>query len=329
MRIKFTNKNFEYFSEYTITLSYNTIASTFSFNALSSILGMPLVYSFVELYDDNNELLITGYILSSAYKVSASPEQEVYPGYSITGVLEDCSIPYPFQFDNLSLREITTKLLAPYGLSFVVDPSVNKDMDKVYKISSPSDSASVKDYISAMASQRGIILTHDNKGRLVFTKIDPSKLSPVASFIDGNGGFTEMSLTANGQKMHSSITVVRQASVDNSDAGESTINNPYVTNRHRPLTKILTNGDIFDLKTAARNELSRELMDITLTIETTLFVKPGNLIEVLAPSLKIRKKTNWFVTQTTIKGTTEGVTYSLQCVLPDVFTTNPVKNIFL
>lgn len=329
MKIKFSGKEYKFFSEYTINLIYNAIASTFSFQSLNSILGQPLVYSFVEIFGENDELLLTGYILSSGFVISSKPEYETYPGYSITGVLEDCSVPFPSQSDNLTLKQIVEKLLKPFNLKYVVDPAVLSDMNKTYKKSTASDDVSIKDYISELASQRGIILTHTNKGELYFTKINPDKLKPVASFKEGQPGATNISLTANGQQMHSDITVVRQASESNPDAGEYTIKNPYVTNRYRPVTKILSSGEIFDLKKAARNELAKELMGIEVVIETTQFIKPGSLVEVQSDRLKLRVPTKFFVTQTDVKGSVTGITYTLKCVLPDVYSDSTVKNVFI
>lgn len=329
MKVEFTDKSFQYFSDFNITLIYDAVASTFSFKALNSMLGTPLVYSFVKLYGEEDELLLTGYILSSGYIISSKPEFETYPGYSITGFLEDSSVPFPLQSDNLTLKEITDKLLKPFGFKYIVDPIVAKDMNKKYVKSIASEGQSIKDYLTTLATQRGIILSHNNKGELVFTKIEINKLKPVYTFDEGYGGSTNMSLTANGQQMHSSIRIVKEATEDNTDAGDYTIKNPYVTNRYRPIIKILSSGDIFDVKKAARMELSKELMGIELIIETTKFILPGNLISVKAQKLKIRNFTNFFVTQCEIKGTNKNITYTLTCLLPDCFSDNEVKNIFL
>jgi len=329
MKVMFRDKSFEYFSEFSVTLTYSAVASNFNFLALNSVLGQPLVYSFVKLFGEDDQLLITGYILSSGYKISNKPEYEQYPGYSITGVLEDCSVPYPLQTDNLSLRQIASQLLRPFGINFLVSSSVASDMDLPYEKSTADDGQTIKDYLSELATQRGIILSHDEDGRLIFTKIEPNKLKPIAFFTEGLEGCTSISLTANGQAMHSSITVIRQASAENPDAGEYTINNPYVTNRHRPIVRVLSSGNIFDIQKAARMELAKELSGIELTIETTKFIRPGNIVEVQSDRLKLRRPTRFFVTQTDIKGTKEGITYSLKCVLPDVYSDNTVRNVFL
>lgn len=328
MKLMFRNKQFYFFSEFEISLNYNAVASTFSFQAVNSILGQPLVYSWVQIFDDEDNLLITGYILSSGYKISNKPEYETYPGYSITGAIEDCSVPYPTQNDNLSLKQIATNLLKPFGISFVVDPTISDDMDKAYEKTTADDGQTIKEYLSDLASQRNIIISHNEKGQLVFTRLNVNRLKPVASFIEGEPGAENISLTANGQNMHSRITVVRQASAENADAGEYTINNPYVTNRYRPKVVKQNSGDIFDVKKAARMELGKELMNIEVIIETTKFIKPGSIVEVQSDRLKLRKKTNFFVTSTTIKGTKESIKYTLKCVLPDCFSDNTVMNIF-
>jgi prophage tail gpP-like protein len=326
--LRFRNKDFKFFSEYSINLIYNSIASTFSFTAVNSILGQPLVYSFVQILNDDNELLLTGYILSSGYKISEKPESEVYPGYSISGTIEDCSVPYPLQNDNLSIREIVDRLLKPFGISYIIHSSVAKEMGEAIPESTADDGQTVKDYITSLAMQKGIVLTHDAEGRLVFTKLNPNALKSVAIFKEGVN-CTSISLTANGQQMHSEITVVKEASTDNPDAGEFTILNPYVTNRYRPIVRKMDSGSIFDVKKYARLELGKELMGIEVNIETNMFIRPGQIVEVQSDHLKLRQPTRFFITETSIKGTIQGETYTLKCVLPECFSETTVKNVFI
>jgi hypothetical protein len=150
----------------------------------------------------------------------------------------------------------------------------------------------------------------------------------VATFEEGNPGVFEASIQTNGQSMHSEITVMKQASSDNPDAGQATATNPYLSGIIRPRTKILNNSDIFDVEKAARNEVGAELESMQLKIKTTKFVKPGNLIQFKSPTLKINTLQEFFVQQTNIVADTRGEKYNLTCVVKDVYTQDPVTNIF-
>jgi hypothetical protein len=161
----------------------------------------------------------------------------------------------------------------------------------------------------------------------VFTNIDVSKLNPIASFIDGQGGL-DFKLNVNGQAMHSEITIVKQASTDNPDSAQFTINNPYVS-VYRPTVKILSSGDIFDVKTAARNELSAELQNIKLTFTSKIKYSVGSIIEVSSKKLQLNKLTKFFIDSMSINGDITGETYSYSCSLPDVYSNNDIVNIFI
>lgn len=330
MKLIVDNNEYQFFPSSNIDLNYNAIASSFSFRRLRNIDSLPLEFNDCQILDDNNEVLITGTILNIDYALTSKTQLDSVSGYSTPGILEDCQIPlslYPLQSDNLSLKEIVDKLLQPFNIEYVANTNILTEFNKKFKKTNADPGQSVKDYINDLASQRGIILTHDNLGRLVFTKIEPNLLSPIVTFEEGNPGIFEMSFKTNAQAMHSEISVIKQASSDNPDAGETIINNPYIS-KFRPKVKTLSSGNIFDIEKAARNELGAELENIKLNIKTTQFVKPGNLIQFRSPTLKVNELTEFFVQSTRINSTTTGNKYDIVAVLKDVFTQDEVINIF-
>lgn len=331
MRITINNKDYRYFSDYNINLKYNSIANTFSFNAKKDILDYFLEYPECKIYNDNNELLITGTILAPNLKASTTSEFIKIQGYGIAGILEDCDIPidlYPLQFDNLSLLDIADKILKPFGINYNFTSNVLEDLNKKYSKITIEPSTTPKELLNNLASQRGIYLTNNNFGEIVFTRYEKAKFLPKAYFEEGNPGISEINLNINSQALHSSITVLKEASKDNPDAGEYAIINPYV-DKFRPKVKVLNSGDIFDVKKAARMALSGELSNIKITFKTTKYIPAGVTISLIAPSIKINKETELFVESSQIIGTINTKdNYIISCVLPDVYTDNEVKNIF-
>jgi len=331
MKITINNKDYKYFSDYNITLKYDSIANIFGFSAKRDILNYFLEYPECKIYDDNNELLITGTILAPNLKESPNPEFIKITGYGIAGILEDCNIPislYPLQFDNLSLLQITEKLLKPFNLAYNFNSNVLSDLNKKYDKVIIDPGTSIKQLLNNLASQRNIFMTSNNFGELYYNRYEPSKYLPAAYFEENKPGIMELNLNINSQLLHSEITILKEASKDNPDAGEYTILNPYLT-KFRPVIKILNSGDIFDVKKAARNALSQELSNIKITFKTSKFVEPGRTISLLAPSIKINKITELFVEQTDISGSVNTIdNYILTCVLPEIYTENEFKNIF-
>jgi prophage tail gpP-like protein len=329
VRLDILDKGFVNFSDYTISLKYNTIASTFTFSVLNFVLDDLFGYPRCEILKDGFPIL-SGVVIIPQLTSVAEPTLSKISGYTVAGILDDVEIPvdsYPLQSDNLNLSEIAEKYTNPFDVNVAFTQNVEKDMFKAYPKAVAENTQTIKDYLTELASQRGIILTHNELGSLVFTRVDVDALVPVEQFTDDTIGKDSMELQVNGQQLHNKITVIREASVDNPDAGEATVQNPYCP-IYRPKTIITTTSDVFDVEKAARKALSDELTAIKLVIQTKRFVKPGNLVRVQSEKLRILKPVDWFVEECEINGTTIEENYTLTCVLKDVYSDNTVTNIF-
>lgn len=332
MIIKVNGKRFTGFSNYNIKLKYNAIASSFSFNAKENFITDLLGFPVCEIIDEKHGLLLTGVILAPNFKDSARPELTQIFGYTKTGVLEDCTIGidnYPLQNDNLTFREIAEKLCDPFGIKVIPLIGAVETIEEKIETSTPNPDQTIKDYLTKLGLQKGLILSSTRLGSLLIVKYEGRNFKSVETFKVGSYGIKSMTLNIDTQKMHSEITVMKQASTDNPDAGQFTIYNPYVQ-EYRPTTKILRSGNIFDVEKAARLELSNELNNIKLSFATTKFVAPGNIVTVQNKNIMINKPTQFFVEETVITGTEkETDNYVLTCVPIDVYTTNEVINIFI
>ncbi len=333
---RFRNRTVRHFNNVRINLRYNSIGSTFGVSFLFNPnnpehkeLACVSHFHEAQLFY-NDELIITGIITTQKYSASSVVSMVSLGGYSKTGVLEDCQIPtslYPLQFDNLSLKEIARKLIKPFKLKMVIDDAVSGKMSKNFKTSTSSSRSTIKDYLSNLASQKNIIISHDNKGNLLFTE-SKTKKEPILYFdlTKETPKGTKFDMSFNGQGMHSHITLQKQADIDGGNAGEYTIRNPYVIGGYyRPKVKSQTSGDDNDTKLSAQRELSNELKNMTLTITLDRWIvdekliKPNNLISILAPNLYIYKKTDWFIESVEFEGNTKKQIAILNCVLPEVY----------
>ena len=325
MKVLLNNKTYINFTDYGIDLYYNTIASTFAFSSLNDIILNPFGYDEVKIFDDNENLLLTGTITGFNKKDSVKPTLTAFGGYSLTGILDDVSVPYPLQTDGLSLQKIAEKLLKKFNIKMIVDSSATTLMTKTFKKSTASDSQSIANYLTELAAQKGLVITHNSNGDLLFTKVNYSAKKTYAYFDNSQ----EIEMGINAQGMHSDIKIVRQASKDNENAGEYDIKNPYVT-KYRPITLSLSSGDIYSLKEAARYELGKELMNINFSIYgTKTFIPAGEVVEIKSDRLGIKNYIKCIVIQSSIKGSAKGETYDLKLQLLDCFSVDPVKNIFL
>lgn len=334
-----------FFNDFAFSLKHDSIGSTFGFNFYFNPLNPDhkaiangSSFNKVSMYY-NDELLLTGVLTNREFKQGSVKALSSFGGYSSPGVLGDCQIPtnlYPLQSDGLNLKEIATKLLKPFNIEMVVDGTVMSKMTKSFKTTTASSTDTIKDYLTELASQKDIIITHDNKGRVLFTEAK-TESAPILDYdlTEETPSGVEFVLNQDGQNMHSQITLQKQADIDGGNSGEETVENPYVQNYFKPKVKKQTSGDDIETKTAARRELGNELKSISLTITMDKWdvdgklLKPNNTITLIAPELCLYKKTTWFIESIDFKGGTTDDTAVLNCVLPEVYNSKTVKSIFI
>jgi len=341
MLIKVKNKYaIERFNKINLTLRFDSLSSTFAFslyfdsqNTKHKYLFKPLSYNKITIENDN-EILLTGTILNQTFSSTIKKKLSTISGYSLPGILENSNIPlenYPLQHNNKTFKEIVEHLLIPFNISYVIDSNVQSKMNEVIEkvVANPTDS--IKSFISSIANQKNIILTHTPVGELYFTSVK-TNLKPLFHFTDRTIN-TSISLKIQGQRIHSTITAQKQQSIDSGNAGESTINNPFC-DIIKPYVTVQNEGNDIDTDLFARNRLNNELRGIQLQIQLNTWrlnnklIKPNNTILVTSPENYIYKKTKWFIESVNFLGTENEQTCVINCVLPFVYDGSKVFNIF-
>lgn len=275
-------------------------------------------------------------------------------GYSLPGFLNDCNIAtnqavdmaidnsgnlkwktaiprpygYSLQNDGLTLRQIAEKLIAPFKLKIIIDPIISSLMDEVFEETTAKATESIANYLTDLAAQKNIIITHNEFGNVVFTRVS-TRLVPILYFnVPGGSAIpgVEMELDFNGQMMHSQITVFKEKDPDEDNAAENTVSNPFVPFVFRPRTIIQNSGSDVDSSLAAKNALAMELRGVQLNISLDRWedkngnvVKPNNTISMLNPDIYIFKKTDFFIEEVELSGNQKSFTAKLHCVPKAVY----------
>lgn len=335
-------RTIQFFNNFKLELKYDSIASVFKFDIFfdpenHDMEELVCVSHYHEaIIEYNGMKFLHGYIISQGFRDAPQKQYAQFGGYTLTGVLEDCSISpqsYPLQNNGLSLRQIASKLIAPFKLKMVVDPLVASAMDMVYAESTAEPTETIIDYLTKLSNQRNIIISHNENGDILFTTIASNTL-PVLNIEEGLVG-TEMTMIFDGQKIHSDITVLRQADTDGGNAGQVTVKNPFVPIVYRPKTILQNSGDNNSTKQAAQNALAAELRNIVLTIKIDRWIidgqiiKPNSIITVLNKNLYIYKRTKFFIESVGYEGNSESHTAALRCVLPFCYDGTTPYNIFV
>lgn len=344
---RFVNRTIKYFNEFSFNLVYNSVGSTFSFvfdfdykNPEHKELACVSHYH-VATVTHLGETLMTGQIINQGFSVKSTKQLAKFSGYSTPGVLDDSQIPpdsYPLQSNGLSLRQIADKVIRPIRpkLNIVVDDSVASRVNSAFDVSTASATTTMSAYLTDLAKQKNIIISHDELGNLLFTEAKTG-LTPILDFDLTKGSIpgVEFDFDFNGQQIHSHITVKKQASITGGNAGDYTIRNPYVVGSvYRPKVVIQSSGTDNDTELVARRELANELRNLPLTIKLDrwdidgVVIRPNNTITIYAPQLYIWKKTTFFIESINFSGNNEEQTAVLNCVLPECYTNEIPTSIY-
>lgn len=354
MRVVINKKEVTYFNSGSITLKLDSIASTFEFatyfkandKEFQEILK-PLQYRDIEIYNSKNNLIFTGTILNHRFTSNKGRELVIVSGYSKCGILEDVCIPpskYPLESNNKSLKDIATILCSYFGINVVVSAqaksisdspidsktknvtaktdiaSIEAKSKSVFGRTSASPTDTIRDYLAKLASQKNIVLSHNEKGEVLL--FQPSyNQQPKYFFTKGNS----ISMTAdyNGQALHSDINIVTQPSDDNVGLSTTDVAKNSLIGKYRPTTKIMTSGGDAQTKDAAKNELASELKAITLTVELQgLFdeIYPGEIVNVHNHYIYCYAYNRFMVDSITMKFDEKSDTTTLNLVVPESFT---------
>lgn len=336
---RYFNRKVDFFTDFKMNMKYDAMSSNFTLgydfdpdNAEHKEFSC-VGHHHICTLEDNNELLMTCYILSQGFADTPEPELAVINGYSLAGILEDCEIPpgKTLESNLLTLNEIAQKFIEPFGLQMVVDSSASQAMNEPFEVNDAKETESIKSFLSKLASQKNIIISHDQFGRIIFVKPTKNK-KPIFDFVRGIPGVT-YKLTYNGKGMHSVITAIQDAN-DDDIASNASVNNPYCPIVFRPHVIIQNSGTSNDTEAAVQNALQQELKNLTLTIgldRWTLndkIVRPGELITCFNPKVYLYNKSTWMIEEIDFTGDSQKQTATLKCVLPEVFTGGTPVNIF-
>lgn len=347
---RFKVRTVKFFNEFELSLNYDSFGSTFSFkyffdpeNPEHKELSC-VSHDHECVVTHNNETLITGFAMTQSYVHEPQGKLAVIQGYSKPGIFTDCQIPpdmYPLQSDGVSLVTVAKRIVDRWqkvGIGLTVDSDVSTIANKAFKSVTASETENIDSFLTNLAQQKSLILSHDEKGNLLITRTKTDK-APFMEFdrrVPQMIPMTGSEMTYSGQVMHSHIYVVKQASSDGGNAGEFMVRNPYCPIVYRPKVVSQTSGDDLDTKEVAMRELGKELEEgLKFTIKTDRWtdskgniIKPNSIISIYDPELFIYTKTRLFVRSIDFVGDQEKTIATLNCVIPEAFNNQIPISIF-
>lgn len=330
--LKIDDKKFEFFSEITLEFpidSFDTFNFVAPFDPDIAVYResfRPFSYKKCEIFYGSN-LILTGVLLAPQSESSPNVNPLTISGYAKCGILNDVMLSiskYPVECNNQDLEKITNILINDYGISATFQESAGN----VFKKVALEPESNILSFLINLAQQRGLLITNDINGDLLFLKSNVSNI--VATFQEGEPPFISCTPNFNPSELYSHITGIMNAKSGRSSQ-KYTITNKYLIQRGitRHYNFIISDAEKSDLQTAVKNKASRmfgEACAYTLTVHGhrdrngNLYQK-NTLISVMAPRAMIYKDTKFLIKKVTMTRSSEGGDVTiLNLCLPESYT---------
>jgi prophage tail gpP-like protein len=317
------------FTQAKIQLNYTAIASTFTILLPKEISEfLPFNLEHIKLMWNGNITLLHGFVVRIKPTLSSAPTIIEVAGYSHSGVLNDVTIGADDeqQYNDISLFDLAKILVKDHRCGVEISPGAEELANKQFKEIEISPSASLVSTLKKLAQQRGIMLRSNNEGNLLLDF--PTKKKPFISLEEGKNTIintdTNTSIVYDVTKMHNIITATGQASDDDSQQiRESAVVNDLIpSSANRPKIVIQAQGGSDDTEQLAKVARAAEYQSLSLTMNVvgwevaSIIPQPGDVVELLYPSLFINKKSLWIISQNVLSQDANGILTSQWLLVP-------------
>lgn len=177
--------------------------------------------------------LFTGTMVAVSPAVENSQKIVSVSGYSLPGVLNDCTSPastYPLEFDNQGLRDISAALASPFGIAV----EFQADQGAVFERVASEPGKKVLAFLTELAKQRNLVIGSTTRGKLLFSQSIESG-TPVARLQQGSAPVMAVTPFFSPQGYYSHITGIEPVIVGLAGS-QFTVKNPRLQGVTRPIT---------------------------------------------------------------------------------------------
>jgi prophage tail gpP-like protein len=276
-----------------------------------------------------NDLLVDGRLYKVRPSGTVSGRQKALTGFSFTKDAIDSNVKPPYEVKNLTLRQRANDLIEPFGILVVWE--VDDDNYKFDKITA-SDSDKVVGHLQKYAKQRGVLVSSDVSGNLLFQTADTESKS-VGTIEEGQQGFLKYEADFDGTKRFNSTKATGQSPGDGQKV-EIAKDDNVPTSRTRTIkANDVTAGE---LKKAAEWERSKAVADaLTIPFQAFGFFAPNGerwtentIVTVKSEVISIEDGFDFLIKRVEFVKNASGKTTNLSLVPPQVYTGEEIPDIF-
>lgn len=278
--------------------------------------------------------LFTGTLIDVTPVMEAGKRSVAVSAYSKAAVLADCDVPVslvPFEANGLTLRQIATRLVAPFGVGVVLNVAEGSKFARVNtkkkKLDHRGDlSEKVQDFLAELARQHGAVLSSTSFGDLLVQQSVKAG-NPVARLEEGVPPLVSVVPTFSPQSYYSEITGFTMAKRGRVGAKYTQRNERLSGGVLRSMSFQLDDIEKGDAPAAVKAKMGRMFANmVTYVINVPTWRDPsGQLwhpnttLTVRAPSAMIYDQTELLIRDVFLKQSAGEQTASLGAVLPGAF----------
>lgn len=283
----------------------------------------PLGFQQVLVYV-GGEKLFSGTAVLITPSIDSDKKTVQMAGYSIPGVLNDCTSPADTEFrefDGFNLRDIASSLCAPFGLSVKFDAEPGSVFDRVAN----DPDKKVLPFLIDLAQQRNLVVSSSEDGQLLCRQ-SVATGSPVAVLRQGEPPLVSVLPSFSPQDYYSHITAIEPVATG-ADGSQYTVKNSRLKGVTRPFNFLVEDTQTGDIKQAAEAKASRMFAGAVSYGATVVgwrdpagnLWKPNTTIKLLAPDAMVYTEYEFAIRSVVFERGSEQSTASLELVLPGSF----------
>ncbi len=249
-------------------------------------------------------------------------------GWSLTADMIDSTIKPPYEVNDLTLRQRAEELMKPFSINVKWDIDDDLKFDKITAV--PSES--VFSHLLKYAKQRGVLISSSPVGELQFLRANVNGKS-IGTIEEGKRFVMEYTANFDGRKRFNSYKAIGQSP-------KSSNKFEVVKDDAVPKTRMVTfnNPDSTEgnLKSAAEWKRSSQLAEaLTIPFKATSWYGPdgkqwteNQIVTVRSPVISINDGFDFLIKRVSYRKENSGRTTDLNLVPPQVYSGEPIPDIF-
>lgn len=279
---------------------------------------LPYSYNDAAIYIGTN-LIVNGAVYTIATSLEKSGATKTVECWGRTADIIDSNLKPPYEQTNITLRQRAESLITPLGLTVVYDVSDDEIFDRV--TAKPSDK--IFSHLVGLATQRGILMTSNESGDVVFTRAAGGQ--PVGTLREPDPIVSDWNALYNGRTRFYAYKANAQSPGDNA---RTAVAIDAAVPKSRFMTfqvNDTTGGNIQQAADWRRSKQIANTLKLSLPV-TTWFAPNGELwqkntlVTVIAPVLHVGTGYTFLIRSVEFFYSADGRTAQLHLIPPELYT---------